>query len=130
MLACKPVKTPLEANLVIKRESDLDSFDYVVNITEFQKLIGKLIYLTMTPLDISYDVQILSQYMHKPYKSHLNVAFRLLRYLKESPGKGIHITKNSSLDLVAFVDADWAKCLFSHRSVTGFLVYFGGCLVS
>ena len=93
MLAYKPVKSPLEANLVLKRESDLDGFDYVVNIIELQKLIGKLIYLTMTRPDISYVVQILSQYMHKPYKSHLNVEFRLLRYLKDSPGKGIHITK-------------------------------------
>lgn len=68
--------------------------------------------------------------MHKPYKSHVNIAFRLLRYLKNSPGMGIHITNSNSLDLIGFVDADWAKCLFSRRSVTGYLVYLGGSLVS
>ncbi|XP_023771562.1 uncharacterized mitochondrial protein AtMg00810-like [Lactuca sativa] len=130
MLGCKPVKTPLETNLVLKRESDLDKSDCVVNITEFQKLIGKLIYLTKTRPDISYAVHILSQYMHKPHKSHLKVAFRLLRYLKNCPGKGVHITKDNSLNITAYVDADWAKCLFSRRSVTGFLVYFGNSLVS
>lgn len=47
-----------------------------VNISEFQKLIiGKLIYLTVARLNIAYDVQILSQHMHKPHKSHLNNAF-------------------------------------------------------
>ena len=86
MLACKPVKTPLEPNLVIKREYDLEKSDYLVNITEYQKLIGKLIYLTVTIPNISYAMQILCQYMHKPYKSHVNIAFRLLRYLKNSPG--------------------------------------------
>ncbi|XP_052622580.1 retrovirus-related Pol polyprotein from transposon RE1 isoform X1 [Lactuca sativa] len=33
MLACKPVKTPLEPNLVIKREYELEKSDYLVNIT-------------------------------------------------------------------------------------------------
>ncbi|XP_052621017.1 secreted RxLR effector protein 161-like [Lactuca sativa] len=84
----------------------------------------------MTRPDISYAVQILSQYMHKPYKSHVNIALRLLRYLKDCPGKGIHITKTDSLSLIGSVDADWAKCLFSRRSVTGYLVYFAGSLVS
>nr|KAJ0213000.1 hypothetical protein LSAT_V11C400157850 [Lactuca sativa] len=130
MLAYKPVKTPLETNLVLKRELDLDKSDCVVNITEFQKLIGKLIYLTMTRPDISYAVHILSQYTHKPQKSHLKVAFRLLRYLKNCPGKGVHITKDNSLNITAYVDADWAKCLFGRRSVTGFLVYFGNSLVT
>nr|KAJ0193879.1 hypothetical protein LSAT_V11C800413930 [Lactuca sativa] len=35
MLACKPVTTPLEANLVIKRECDLDGSDYVL-LKEFE----------------------------------------------------------------------------------------------
>ena len=68
--------------------------------------------------------------MHKPYKSHDNIFIILWRYLKNSPGMGIHITSYNSLDLIGFVDADWAKCLFSRRSVTGYLVYLGGSLVS
>lgn len=59
----------------------------------------------MTRPDISY-VQILSRYIHRNYKSHLNIAFRLLRYLKESLIICVHITKNDFLSLVGFVDAD------------------------
>lgn len=108
----------------------MDNLDYLVNITEYQKLISKLIYLTITRPDISHVVQLLSQYMHKPYKSHVNIAFRLLRYLKNSLGMGVHLTKSSSFDLIGFVDADWATYLFSRRSVTGYLVYLGGSIVS
>lgn len=44
--------------------------------------------------------------MHKPHKSHLNIAFRLHRYLKGAPGKGISIVKFDSFNLMGFVDAD------------------------
>lgn len=65
-----------------------------------------------------------------PRKSHLLVAFRVLRYLKNNPGKGIRIDRSKTLSLHAFVDADWAKCISTRRSVTGFCVYLGNSLVS
>ena len=68
--------------------------------------------------------------MHKPHKSHLNITFRLLRYLKGSPGKGVSIAKSKNLDLMGYVDADWAKCLNSRKLVTRYLVYFANSLVS
>lgn len=58
MLGCKPVKTPLESNLVISDQNG----DLLENITDFQNLIGKLIYLIVTRPDIAYYVQVLSQY--------------------------------------------------------------------
>jgi len=68
--------------------------------------------------------------MHAPRKCHLDIAFRLLRYLKNCPGKGVCIFKTNSFVLKGFVDADWAKCLSTRRSVTGYLVFFGDSLVS
>ncbi|GJR07911.1 hypothetical protein Tco_0790563 [Tanacetum coccineum] len=72
-------------------------------------LMGKLIYLTNTRPDISYDVHCLSQFMHSPLASHLKTTFKILRYLKGCPGLGIHIVKDSGMSLTAFSDADWAK---------------------
>nr|GEX43181.1 hypothetical protein [Tanacetum cinerariifolium] len=57
------------------------------NITGYQKLLGKLIYLTHTRPDIDYYVYCLAQYMHSPLKSHLNSALNVLRYLKGAPVK-------------------------------------------
>lgn len=81
MLGSKPIKTPLESNLVINDHNSV----LLENITKLQKLIGKIIYLTITRPDIAYSVQVLSQYMHKPNKFHLPIALRLLRYLKHNP---------------------------------------------
>nr|KAJ0206328.1 hypothetical protein LSAT_V11C500275040 [Lactuca sativa] len=54
ILGCKPMNTPLETNFVIN-SSDFDKSDELLNNkTEFKKLIGKLIYLTITRHDISY----------------------------------------------------------------------------
>ncbi|GJZ59365.1 ribonuclease H-like domain-containing protein, partial [Tanacetum coccineum] len=129
LLACKPSATPLEQNLTITNEPS--STDPVLdNVTEYQKLIGKLIYLTHTRPDISYSVHCLSQFMHKPLKSHLKIALKVLRYLKNNPGIGVHIVKQPKVSLEAFVDADWAKCVVTRKSVTGFCIKLNGSLVS
>ncbi|XP_071728346.1 uncharacterized protein [Rutidosis leptorrhynchoides] len=108
MLGCKPANTPIESNLCVACDpSEKDPL--LSNINEYQKLIGKLIYLTLTRPDISYAVQVLSQFMHAPLQSHLNLAFRVLRYLKCAPGKGIQFVKGNDLDVYAYCDADWVK---------------------
>ncbi|GJT87072.1 ribonuclease H-like domain-containing protein [Tanacetum coccineum] len=94
MLACKPVDTPLLSKLVISNEAT-ESDLVLENITDYQKLMGKLIYLTNTMSDISYVVHCLSQFMHSPFKSHLKTAFKILRYLKSCPGLEIHFVKTS-----------------------------------
>ncbi|GJX04637.1 ribonuclease H-like domain-containing protein [Tanacetum coccineum] len=129
LLACKPSATPLEHNLAITNEPT--NVDKVLDIiTEYQKLIGKLIYLTHTRPDISYSVHCLSRFMHKPLRSHLKIALKVLRYLEGNPGKGVHMVKKPKASLEAFVDADWAKCLVTRKSVTGFCVKLNGSLVS
>ncbi|GJY88576.1 ribonuclease H-like domain-containing protein [Tanacetum coccineum] len=55
------------------------------------------------------------QFMHKPIKSHLKIALQVLRYLKGSLGKGVHIVRCPTVSLETFVDADWAKCLVTRN---------------
>ncbi|GKA65245.1 RNA-directed DNA polymerase, eukaryota, reverse transcriptase zinc-binding domain protein [Tanacetum coccineum] len=88
------------------------------NITGYQKLLGKLIYLTHTRPDITYSVHCLAQYMHSPLKSHLNCALNVLRYLKNAPCKGIkYVYSDCVNNLQGYCDADWAKCLKTRKSV-------------
>ncbi|GKD47514.1 ribonuclease H-like domain-containing protein [Tanacetum coccineum] len=130
LLGCKPVMTPLPENIVLAhKESENDKF--LVNFANYQRLVGKLIYLTLTRPDISYVVHCLSQHMHSPLKSHLDIAMRVLKYLKLAPGYGIQFSKrNSVFDINAFSDSDWAKCPVTRRSVSGYCVFVNGCLVS
>ncbi|KAL4569586.1 hypothetical protein LXL04_025227 [Taraxacum kok-saghyz] len=130
MLGCKPVNTPFDQSTVVS-DTGIDENDVLLSdFTGYQKLIGKLIYLTITRPDISYAIQTLSQFMHAPRKSHVKLAMRVLRYLKLNPGKGISIIKSKSLKLIAYVDADWAKCLSTRRSVSGYCLFLGDSLIS
>ncbi|GKB02655.1 ribonuclease H-like domain-containing protein [Tanacetum coccineum] len=105
--------------------------DHVLdNITDYQKLMGKLIYLTNTRPDIFYVVHCLSQFMHSPLKSHLKTAFQILRYLKGYPDLGIHIVKDYGMSLTAFFVVDWAKCVVTRKFVTGYCVFLNSSLVS
>nr|GEW58883.1 ribonuclease H-like domain-containing protein [Tanacetum cinerariifolium] len=58
MLACKPVKTPLMSKLVISNEAS-ENDPLLENVTYYQILMGKLIYLTNTTPDSSYVVHCL-----------------------------------------------------------------------
>ncbi|GJW98869.1 uncharacterized mitochondrial protein-like protein [Tanacetum coccineum] len=68
--------------------------------------------------------------MHSPLESPLKLGFRILRYLKQSPGKGIMISKSTNMNLCSYSDSDWAKCRITRRSVVGFAIFMGNSLIS
>ncbi|XP_015169405.1 uncharacterized mitochondrial protein AtMg00810-like [Solanum tuberosum] len=84
----------------------------------------------MTRIDIAYVVQVLSQFMHSPKQSHMEVALRVVKYIKNTPGLGLLMPSNSSGKLEAYCDSGWGGCLQTRRSVTGYLVKFGNAVVS
>ena len=55
--------------------------------SKYRWLIDRLIYLTITRLDIQYSVRMLSQFMHEPRKPHGEVVIRVLRHIKRSLGQ-------------------------------------------
>lgn len=98
--------------------------------TVYWRLVGRLIYLTITRPDIVYLINILSQFMHQPRQPHYDVAVRVLRYLKSSPGKGIILSSSSSLRLSTYFDSNWASCPIMRRSTTGYFTMLGTSSIS
>jgi len=134
----KPAYTPLEMNqklTSVKYDEHVDntgakSDDLLKNPAEYQRLVGRLLYLTMTRPDLAFTVQVLSQFMHQPKQSHREDALRVVRYIKEAPGSGLLMPAKQTTQLTAYCDSDWGACVETRRSVTGYLVKFGDALVS
>lgn len=98
--------------------------------TSYQRLAGKLLYLTMTMPDLAFPVQVLSQFMHCPKKSDMDATLRVVRYIKETPGLGLFMPAEATTQLTDYCDSDWGACLETRRSITGYLVKFGEGLIS
>ena len=60
----------------------------------YQRLVGKLIYISHTRLDIAFAVSVVSQFMQDPYEEHLEAVYYILKYLKMTPEKGLYFRKN------------------------------------
>ena len=67
---------------------------------------GKLIYLTHTRPNISFVVSVVSQFLNKPSKEHMEAMYRILRYLKNDPSKGLMFNKTPNRSLEIYTDAD------------------------
>ncbi|XP_054824785.1 uncharacterized mitochondrial protein AtMg00240-like [Prosopis cineraria] len=93
-------------------------------------MLGKLQYLTVTHLDIVYAINLLSQFVAAPRRTHMVAVERVLRFLKCTPGQGILLTAKGPMKLEAYCDADWAGCLDTRQSCTGYLIKVGGSPVS
>lgn len=126
MLGCIPSSFPSEQN----QKLELDSSELYSDPSQYRRLVGRLIYLTITRPDLTFYIHILSQFMQAPRQGHWEAAIRVLRYLKSSPGKGIILPKANDLKLTAYCDSDYASCPLTRRSVSGYLMKLGTAPIS
>jgi len=99
------------------------------NISQYRRLIGKLIYLTVTKPGIDYIVGLVSQFMHKSREIHWKTALRILIYIKRSPSKGMLYKKHGHLRVQAFSYSNYAKDKSGTKSTSDYCTFVGGNLV-
>lgn len=86
MMECKPISTffLLGSHLTNLGTSYSDA-------TQFYSLAGVLQYLTLTRLNLTYNVNSICQFMQAPTVNHFRVLKRILQYVKET----YHLACNS-----------------------------------
>lgn len=126
LLAFNPCDVPLDPTILINSSNCTP----LTNITSYRELIGRLLYLTTTHLDITFLVHRLSQFLYALTNVHMCSAHHVMCCLKANPWQGIFYAFGSDLCLNAFSCADWDTCSDTKRSVTDFCIYIGSSLIN
>lgn len=81
MLRCKPIDSPMEQNHRLAHE-DGNPFEYP---DKYRRLVGRLVYLSVTRPVLCYSVHTLAQFLSAPQIAHWDAALRVFRYIKGHP---------------------------------------------
>lgn len=100
MLGCKPSSVPIIPNVKMFKEDG----DLLTEKEQYRRLVGKLMYLTVTRPDITFAVNKLCQFSSAPRTTHLDALYRVLQYIKGTVGQGMFYSASDDLTLKFFAD--------------------------
>nr|GEV52124.1 hypothetical protein [Tanacetum cinerariifolium] len=123
--SCDPIGTPME----IKDKPDIDQNGTPINATKYRSMIGALMYLTSSRLDIVNATCLCARYQAKTTEKHLKEVKRIFRYLWGTVNTSLWYTKDSGFELTGFSDADYAGCKDTFKSTSGGAQFLGEKLV-
>ncbi|GJX72045.1 hypothetical protein Tco_0309216 [Tanacetum coccineum] len=121
-----PVYTPMVDRLKL----DEDPLRIPIDQTRFRSMVGSLMYLTASRLDLVFAVCMCARYQASPTKKHLEALKRVFRYLIGTINWGLWYPKDTAMALTAYADADHAGCQDTRRSTSGSAQFLGDKLVS
>ncbi|GKA36020.1 putative ribonuclease H-like domain-containing protein [Tanacetum coccineum] len=110
----KTASTPMETQKPLLKDEDGEEVD----VHLYRLMIGSLMYLTSSRPDIMFVVCACARYQVNPKVSHLHDVKRIFKYLKGQPNLGLWYLKDSSFDLVAYTDSDYAGASLDRKSTT------------
>jgi hypothetical protein len=99
MLKCKSMYTPMETKLKLL----VDTSSELVDATLYRQIIGLVVCLTNTKLDICFA---LSQYLVEPRRVHIVAAKHLMRCLNGTLDFGLYYTRDHDFRLSGYTDSD------------------------
>ncbi|RVW16805.1 Retrovirus-related Pol polyprotein from transposon RE1 [Vitis vinifera] len=100
-----------------------------VDETLYRSMIGSLLYLTASRLDITFSVGVCARYQACPKESHLIALKRIIRYIAGTLELGLWYPFDTHSDVACYTDADWAGNVDDRKNTSGGCFYIGNCLV-
>jgi hypothetical protein len=101
-----------------------------VDLTLFKRLVGSLMYLTMTRLDIVYGVSLISRFMETPKESHWKVGKGILIYVNGEIDFGIKYSTSEDFKLIGYTNNDCGGSIDVKKSTSRYMFHFGIGMVS
>lgn len=103
MTGCKPASVPLLAGIQYTNEGGKSMYEPY----QYRRLLGRLLYLNFIRPYISYAVNHLSQFFHKPCEENMEGAMQVLAYLKGTLHYGLYYNAQAGQVMQCYVDADY-----------------------
>jgi hypothetical protein len=122
----KPIKTPMGTN----GHLDLNEGGRIVDQKLFRSIIGSLLYITASRLDVMFIICMCARFQASPREVHLKATKRILRYLKHTSNIGLWYHKGAQFELIGYLDSDYVGCKVDRKSTSGCCQFFGRSLVS
>jgi hypothetical protein len=126
MMDCKSMDTPMITDIRKIR----DSYSDPVDPSLYRQLIGSLMYLVNTRLDILFIMNTLSQFQVEPRHEHWTAANHVLRYILGTLNYGLRYTTSSDIQLHGFTDSNWAGSAEERKSTSGMCFSVGSAMIS
>lgn len=107
--------------------------DVISDPTTYTSIAGALQYVTLTWINIAFNVNKACQFKAQPLDSYWRAVKRILGYLSGTTDHGLILIPETSvqhLSLKACSDSDWASDPDDKRSTSGLCFYLGTDLVS
>ena len=123
---CKPQESPVPTGTVFEKANELNAIE---EVTEFQSIVGSMLYLAnCTRPDILFGVAKLCQYISAPSSTHVEIAKRILAYLKGTVDYGLVFGK-STMQCSVFADADFGNDTTEGKSMSGVMTFIGSNII-
>ncbi|GJR52766.1 retrovirus-related pol polyprotein from transposon TNT 1-94 [Tanacetum coccineum] len=121
MTSCDSIGTPMAT-----KHLDADLSRTPVNQMKYHSMVGALMYLTASRLDIVHATCYCARYQARPTEKHLTAVKWIFRYLKNTINMGLWHPKDTSFELTTFSDSDHVGCLDSRKSTSSGIQFLGG----
>jgi hypothetical protein len=113
MLECNSMNTPMEMKLKLLADTSSE----LIDATLYRQIIGSLMYLTNTRIDICFSMNTLSQFLVEPRHVHLVAAKHVMKYLKGTLDCGLNYDGDHDFTLSGYIDSNWDGSV-SDRKIT------------
>jgi hypothetical protein len=122
----KPIKTPMGTN----GHLDLDTRGKSIDQKVYRSMIGSLLYLCASRLNIMLSLCMCARFQANPKEVHLRAVKRIMRYLVYTPKYRLWYPKGSTFDLIGYSGDDYAGCKIERKSASKTCQFLGRSLVS
>ena len=105
--------------------------DEIINVEGYRKILGKAMWFCKKIMpECGNAIRELATHMDKPGQDHWRAMERLIGYIANNDPATLVLRKPKDLKVYGYVDSNFATNKDNRKSVTGYVLTIGGCLIS